>query len=151
MFSDSVAGAEASALIFSIINTAKANNLDAYKYLEYILRNLPNSNFIQDSSVLKEYLPWANTVQLGCRINTRRNLELSLPNIDFMVNMTKEFRSGKIDDIAYTLDFPYELEQRRKKMHREDDDYCKLIYECLYEEDVAMYNELLDPDLKKLI
>jgi len=33
MFSDSQAGAEASAIIFSLINTATANNLDAYKYL----------------------------------------------------------------------------------------------------------------------
>lgn len=71
LFSDSIAGAEASALIFSIINTAVANNLDAYKYLDYIFRNLPNSNFTQDSSVIKEYLPWANKIQLECRINTK--------------------------------------------------------------------------------
>jgi hypothetical protein len=71
LFSDSIAGAEASALIFSIINTATANNLDAYKYLEYIFRNLPNSNFTLDHSLLKEYLPWAHKVQLECRINTK--------------------------------------------------------------------------------
>nr|WP_312292553.1 hypothetical protein [Clostridium chromiireducens] len=76
---------------------------------------------------------------------------MSLPNIDFMMNMTKEFLSGKIDDISYTLDFPYELEQRYKKMHCEDDDYCELIYECLYEEGIALYNELSDADFKKLI
>lgn len=71
LFSDSIAGAKASALIFSIINTAAANNLDAYKYLEYIFRKLPNSNFALDSSVLDEYLPWADKVQLECRINTK--------------------------------------------------------------------------------
>lgn len=71
LFSDSPKGAEASALIFSIINTAAANNLDAYKYLEYILRNLPNSNFALDSSVLEEYLPWADKVQLECKVNTK--------------------------------------------------------------------------------
>ena len=57
-----------------------------------------------------------------------------------MMNMTKKFLSGEIDGISYTLDFPYELEQRYKKMHREDDDYCELIYECLYEEGIATYN-----------
>ncbi|MCB2342552.1 hypothetical protein [Clostridium estertheticum] len=36
-------------------------------------------------------------------------------------------------------------------MHREDDDYCELIYECLYEEGIAIYNELSDPEFKKLI
>lgn len=73
------------------------------------------------------------------------------PNIDYMMNMTKEYLSGKMDVIDYTLDFPYELDQRYRKMHREDDDYCDLIYECLYEEGVAMYNELSDGEFKKLI
>ena len=41
LFSDSVAGAEASTIIFSIVGTAYANNLDPYKYLEYIFRALP--------------------------------------------------------------------------------------------------------------
>lgn len=36
-------------------------------------------------------------------------------------------------------------------MRREDDDYCGLIYECLYEEGAAMYNELSDTEFKKLI
>ncbi|MCB2314310.1 IS66 family transposase [Clostridium tagluense] len=70
LFSDSPEGAEASATVFSIINTAAANNLDAYKYLEYLFRKLPNSNFASNSSVLDKYLPWADKVQLECRINT---------------------------------------------------------------------------------
>ena len=40
------------------------------------------------------------------------------PNIDYMMNMTKEYLSGKMDVIDYTLDFPYELDQRYLKMHR---------------------------------
>lgn len=73
------------------------------------------------------------------------------PNIDYMMNMTKEYLDGEIDIIDYSLDFPYELEQRYKKMHREDDDYCELIYECLYEEGVARCDELSDSKFKKLI
>lgn len=76
---------------------------------------------------------------------------MSQPNIDYMMNMTKEFLDGKINEIAYTLDFPYELEKRYKKMHREDDDYCELIYEYLYEEGIAIFNELSDSEFKKLI
>jgi len=37
------------------------------------------------------------------------------------------------------------------KMHREDDEYCELIYECLYEEGIAIFNELSDSEFKKLI
>lgn len=68
LFSDSVAGARASAIIFSIVGTASANNLDAYKYLEYIFRQLPNLDFTADDSVLDEYLPWSEKVQLECRM-----------------------------------------------------------------------------------
>jgi transposase len=69
LFSDSVEGAEASALVFSIINTASANNLDTYKYLEYIFRKLPDLRFTPDDPVLDEYLPWSEKVQLECKIH----------------------------------------------------------------------------------
>lgn len=74
LFSDSPEGAEASAIIFSIVNTAAANNLDAYKYLEYIFRQLPNIDFTSDNSVLDEYLPWSERSQLECRI---KNAEMN--------------------------------------------------------------------------
>lgn len=69
LFSDSVEGAKASAIIFSIVGTANANHLDAYKYLEYIFRQLPNLNFRQDDSILDEYLPWSEKVQIECRMH----------------------------------------------------------------------------------
>jgi hypothetical protein len=68
LFSDSVEGARASAIIFSIVGTASANHLDAYKYLEYIFRQLPNLNFRQDDSVMDAYLPWSEKVQNKCRM-----------------------------------------------------------------------------------
>lgn len=36
-------------------------------------------------------------------------------------------------------------------MNREDDDYYELIYQCLYEEGIALYNNLSDAEFKKLI
>jgi len=77
--------------------------------------------------------------------------KVKLPNIDFMMNMTKEFLDGKIDGVPYSLDFAHELDKRYKKMNKEDDDYCYLIYEDLYEDGVARFNELSDQDFKKLI
>lgn len=38
-----------------------------------------------------------------------------------------------------------------KLLTAHNDDYCELIYECLYEEGVARYSELSDIDFKKLI
>ena len=50
-----------------------------------------------------------------------------------------------ISSSGHTLTLTYQ------KMHREDDDYCDLIYECLYEEGVALSDELSDEEFKKLI
>ena len=41
LFSDTSKGADASALCFSMIETAKLNNLDVYGYLIYLLSELP--------------------------------------------------------------------------------------------------------------
>jgi transposase len=68
LFSDSVDGAVATAIVFSVINTATANNLDPYKYLECIFRELPNLDFAKDSSVLDTYLPWSERMQLEFKI-----------------------------------------------------------------------------------
>ena len=68
LFSDSVDGAIATATVFSIINTAKANRLDPYKYLEYLFRQLPNLGFKPEGPVLDEYLPWSDKMQLEFKI-----------------------------------------------------------------------------------
>lgn len=36
-------------------------------------------------------------------------------------------------------------------MYKEDDDYCELIYECLYEEGISLFSDLSDAEFKKLI
>lgn len=94
--------------------------------------------------------------QLECRMksaemNKKESRSVSQPNIDYIMNMTKEYLNGKIDVIDYSLDFPHELDQRYRKMHRENDDYCDLIYESLYEEGVYRFNEVSDTEFKKLI
>ena len=66
-FSSSVKGAEASALIYSIIETAKANHLDVKKYLTYLFENLPNTNFKEKPELLEAYLPWHPNIQVQCR------------------------------------------------------------------------------------
>ncbi len=73
LFSDSVDGAIATATIFSIINTATANHLDPYKYLEYLFRQLPNLDFKSDDSVLDEYLPWSDKIQFEFKVHNTVN------------------------------------------------------------------------------
>jgi transposase len=54
---DTVAGAEASAIIYSIAETAKANNLKQYHYFEYLLTEVPKHMDEHDTGFCKNLLP----------------------------------------------------------------------------------------------
>ena len=55
LFSGTPEGAEASALLYSLIETAKANGLEPYAYLRYIFGRLPLASSLEEYEVL---LPW---------------------------------------------------------------------------------------------
>ena len=63
LFSNSVKGAEASAAAFSLIETAKANHLDPYDYIEYLLEIMPNMDFMKSPEKLNDFLPWSEQTQ----------------------------------------------------------------------------------------
>lgn len=44
LFSDSPKGAKASAAVYSIIETAKANGLNPFRYFQYLFEHLPNAD-----------------------------------------------------------------------------------------------------------
>jgi transposase len=67
LFSGSPKGATASAAVYSIIETAKANGLSPYKYLCFIFRELPGVQFGQYPEFLEDYLPWSPGVQATCK------------------------------------------------------------------------------------
>ena len=55
MFCDTVNGAHASARLYSVIETAKANGLEPYQYLRYLFRELPKAGCEAD---VQKLLPW---------------------------------------------------------------------------------------------
>ena len=55
LFADTPSGATASARIFSVIETARANNHNPYQYLSVLLTELPQANSLQD---IERQLPW---------------------------------------------------------------------------------------------
>lgn len=57
LFSNTPKGAESSAITYSIISTAMANNLDPYEYLTHILRTAPNID-MENKDNLQSLLPW---------------------------------------------------------------------------------------------
>lgn len=55
LFSHSQAGAKASANLYSLIETAKANGLNPYEYLKHVFKELPNALTVED---IEQLLPW---------------------------------------------------------------------------------------------
>lgn len=59
---DTIHGAKASAVIYSIVETAKANNLKPFDYVQYLLEEIPKHMEATDRSFLKKLLPWSQTL-----------------------------------------------------------------------------------------
>ncbi len=67
LFSGSPKGAAASATVYSIIESAKSNGLNPYKYLHFIFSELPGVQFGQHPEFLEDYLPWSPEIQESCK------------------------------------------------------------------------------------
>lgn len=55
LFSDSTDGAYASAVMYSLVNTAKANGINPYQYLYHLFEKMPYATTVDD---VRELLPW---------------------------------------------------------------------------------------------
>lgn len=66
---DTVSGAKASAIVFSLVETAKANNLNVYKYLMHLLTEIPKHLDDTDRSFIEELLPWSANIQERYKMN----------------------------------------------------------------------------------
>lgn len=56
---DTINGARTSAIIYSIVETAKANNLRPFNYVQHLLEEIPKHMDDRDCSFLEELLPWS--------------------------------------------------------------------------------------------
>ncbi len=63
LFSDTVGGVKASANLYSLIETAKANGLDPYAYLRYVFTELPKADTVEAIEALLPY-----NVDKGCLV-----------------------------------------------------------------------------------
>ena len=57
MFSYSIEGAKAAATLFTLVETAKANNAHTYYYLKYLLETLTTQNITKGKSFLDDCMP----------------------------------------------------------------------------------------------
>lgn len=64
---DTIQGARSSAIIYSIAETAKANDLKPYDYFEHLLTEIPKHMEDRDRSFLDDLLPWSNKLPESIR------------------------------------------------------------------------------------
>ena len=64
---DTIAGAKSSAIIYSIAETAKANNLKPYDYFEYLLTEIPEHLDDTSRDFCEDLLPWSPKLPESCR------------------------------------------------------------------------------------
>ena len=57
---DTPRGAKASATVYSLIETAKANGLEPFAYLHHVLQHIGNARTVEDIEAL---LPWNTPVK----------------------------------------------------------------------------------------
>nr|WP_235000510.1 IS66 family transposase [Virgibacillus dakarensis] len=67
LFSNTAKGAESSAIIYSMVETAKENGLNPFNYLSYLFEELPNMD-TTDANKLDQLLPWSQTLPEECRV-----------------------------------------------------------------------------------
>ncbi len=67
LFSKSPKGATASAVVYSILETAKANGLNPFYYLNYLFEKLPNID-CENMEELDQILPWSCSIPDDCKI-----------------------------------------------------------------------------------
>ena len=75
MIVNTIRGAQASAIIYSVTETARANNLNVYYYISYLLAELPqliDARGNIEQSMLEPLMPWSNTLPAECYSKRRK-------------------------------------------------------------------------------
>ena len=70
---DTICGAENSAIIYSIAETAKANDLKPYEYFEHLLTEIPKHMEDTDRSFLDDLLPWSEKLPKEIKKTNKRS------------------------------------------------------------------------------
>jgi len=78
LFADTVGGVQASAVAYSVIETAKANGLNPYQYLLFLFTELPTVLTNEPDADLSRFFPWKLEVKNKCRFAQGKGGQLGL-------------------------------------------------------------------------
>lgn len=68
LFCDTPKGAEASAVVYSMVESAKANGVEPIAYLQRVLVKLPYLGKSPSHEGLEAFMAWAPDIQEDCKI-----------------------------------------------------------------------------------
>ena len=71
LFADTPKGAKANAILYTLVESARANQLNVFEYLKYLLAEIPNSGFLEHPEILDGYLPWSKSLPEQCRLERK--------------------------------------------------------------------------------
>ena len=60
LFADTILGAEVNAMMYSVVETAKANHVNVRCYLQYLFEEMPKHLKQSDKGFLKDMVPWSD-------------------------------------------------------------------------------------------
>ncbi len=83
LFADTPAGAVCNAVMYSLVESAGINNLNVFKYIEYLLTELPQLENPTDEEQLKQYLPWSDSLPDYVKVSASEVLKV---NKDLLAN-----------------------------------------------------------------
>ena len=66
LFSQTAKGASASADMYSLVETAKANSLDVFEYLSWLFRQITAATHNFTDEFLEKLMPWNEQAQENC-------------------------------------------------------------------------------------
>lgn len=67
LFSDTPKGADASAIVYSLVETAIANNLNVFTYLNYLLLYMTDMDYKNHPERMEYMMPWSERAQQECK------------------------------------------------------------------------------------
>ena len=72
LFAKSIRGAQASATVYSVTETAMLNGLKPYNYLTYVMEIMKEFGPFPEKEAMRELLPWSNSLPADCHSKLKK-------------------------------------------------------------------------------
>lgn len=69
LFADTVEGAVANAILYSLVESARLNKLNIFEYMNYILSVITDLDYVNNPNLLDELMPWSESLPSACTLS----------------------------------------------------------------------------------